>query len=236
LRELAIFRVLLAMERIDKVKEIIKRLKKLYPDPKLELEFENPFQLLVMAILAAQESDKKVNKTAKELFAELKEPHHFAVLEVDELSERIKHIRWNHHKAELIIKCCKALLELHDGKVPDNVDKLSKLPGVGRKTAHMVVGGAFKKPALITDRHFIRVANRLGLTKETKPQKVEKDIASWLPKEYWLELSLLLIEHGKHICKARNPLCEKCPLTDLCECYLTTHCKEFKTKKTKKVA
>jgi len=222
------------MEKLQKVKEIIKRLKKLYPDPKLELEFENPFQLLVMAILAAQESDKKVNKTAKELFRELREPHHFAFLEVDELAERIKHIRWHHHKAELIIKCCRALLELHDGKVPDDVEKLSKLPGVGRKTAHMVVGGAYKKPALITDRHFIRVANRLGLTKETKPEKVEKDLASWLPKEYWLELSLLLIEHGKHICKARNPLCEECPLTDLCECYILTGCKEFKTSSKKR--
>jgi len=212
------------MELIEKVKEIIKRLKKLYPNPRLELEFENPFQLLVMAILAAQESDKKVNKVAKELFKELREPHHFAVLEVEELAERIKHVRWNHHKAELIIKCCKALLELHGGKVPDDVEKLSNLPGVGRKTAHMVVGGAFKKPALITDRHFIRVANRLGLTKETKPEKVERDIASWLPKEYWLELSLLLITHGKKICKARKPLCEKCPLTDLCDCYRQNLC------------
>ncbi len=218
------------MELVEKVKEIIRRLKKLYPDPGLELEFENPFQLLVMAILAAQESDKKVNKVAKDLFRDLKEPHHFARMEVNELSQRIKHIRWNHHKAELIIKCCKLLLELHGGKVPDDVEELVKLPGVGRKTAHMVVGGAFRKPALIADRHFIRVANRLGLTSEKTPEKVEKDLAPKIPKEYWLDLSLLLIEHGKRICKARNPLCESCPLTDLCECYIRTKCEEYRTK------
>jgi len=207
------------MDLVRKVEEIIKRLRKLYPNPKLELEFENPFQLLIMAILAAQESDKKVNKTASDLFVDLKDPQHFVEIEVEELTERIKHIRWHHRKAELIIKCCSKLLELYDGKVPDDVDRLSKLPGVGRKTAHMVVGGAYRKPALIADRHFIRVANRLGLTKEQTPEKVEKDLAKKIPQKYWLELSLLLIEHGKHICKARKPLCEKCPLTDLCEYY-----------------
>ncbi len=209
------------MDLVKKVEEIIRRLKKLYPNPRLELEFENPFQLLVMAILAAQESDKKVNQTAKDLFRELKEPYHFVEIEFEELTERIKHIRWHHRKAELIIKCCKKLLELYDGKVPDDVDKLSKLPGVGRKTAHMVVGGAYKKPAIIADRHFIRVANRLGLTKEKTPEKVEKDLSKKIPQRYWLELSLLLIEHGKHICKARKPLCERCPLPDLCEYYQT---------------
>jgi endonuclease-3 len=98
----------------------------------------------------------------------------------------------------------------------------------------MVVGGAFHKPALITDRHFIRVANRLGLTKETKPEKVEKELSSKIPKKYWLKLSLLLIEHGKHICKARNPLCEKCPLTDICDCYIQTGCEEYRTKTSRK--
>ncbi len=207
------------MDLVRKVEEIIRRLRKLYPNPQLELKFENPFQLLIMAILAAQESDKKVNKTAADLFVDLKEPQHFVEIEIEDLTERIKHIRWHHRKAELIVKCCSQLLQLYDGKVPDDVDQLSKLPGVGRKTAHMVVGGAFKKPALIADRHFIRVANRLGLTKEQTPEKVEKDLAKKIPKEYWLELSLLLIEHGKHICKARKPLCDKCPLTDLCEYY-----------------
>jgi endonuclease-3 len=207
------------MDLNEKVKVIIARLKKLYPNPRLELEFENAFQLLVMAILAAQESDKKVNAVAKELFKELKHPEHFVKKSVDELATKIRHIRWNHRKAELLIRCCKALIDLYKGKVPDDVEKLTKLPGVGRKTAHMVVGGAYRKPALITDRHFIRVANRLGLTKEKTPEKVEKDLATKIPKKYWLELSLLLIEHGKHICKARNPYCEKCPLTDICEYY-----------------
>jgi endonuclease-3 len=138
------------MDIVTKVEIIIKRLKKLYPNPKLELEFENAFQLLVMAILAAQESDKKVNIVAKELFKEFKAPEDFAYKEIDEIEEKIKHIRWYHRKAELLIKCCKTLLKLHDGKIPDDVEKLNQLPGVGRKTAHMVVGGAFKKPALIS--------------------------------------------------------------------------------------
>ncbi len=209
------------MGLVEKVEIIIERLSKLYPQPRLELEFENPFQLLVMAILAAQESDKKVNRVAKELFAELKEPHHFAALEVEELAERIKHIRWNHHKAQLIVECCKKLVEIFDGRVPDEVEELLKLPGVGRKTANMVVGGAFGKPAIIAERHFVRVANRLGLTKETKPEKVERELSQKLPKEYWLKLSLLLIEHGKKVCKARKPKCEECPLTDICDYYLS---------------
>ncbi|NPB05824.1 MAG: endonuclease III [Aquificae bacterium] len=220
------------MDLVEKVEEIIRRLKKLYPEPKLELEFENSFQLLVMSIMAAQESDRKVNQTAKELFTELKEPAHFALLEVEDLARRISRVRWNYQKAEWIIKCCQSLVENYGGKVPDEVDELVKLPGVGRKTANMVVGGAFGRPAIIADRHFIRVANRLGLTKEKTPEKVEKDLASKIPPEYWLDLSLLLIEHGKKVCKAKNPLCEeKCPLTDLCECYQKTKCSEVRTKK-----
>jgi len=141
---------------------------------------------------------------------------------MEELAEKIKHIRWNRRKAELILECCKKLVELYEGEVPDEVEKLVKLPGVGRKTANMVVGGAFKKPAIKADRHFIRVANRLGLTKEKTPEKVEKDLKGKIPQKYWLELSLLLIEHGKHICKARKPLCNACSLTDLCEYYKKT--------------
>lgn len=207
------------MDISEKVETIIKRLRELYPNPKLELEFENEFQLLVMAILAAQESDKKVNKTAKRLFQKWKTPREFAVLDIETLASEIREIHWNHQKAKWIINCCRKLLELYEGRVPDDVDKLVKLPGVGRKTANMIVGGAFKKPAIIADRHFIRVANRLGLTKEKAPDKVEKDLAKKIPKKYWLELSLLLITHGKRICTAKKPKCEECPLKDICEYY-----------------
>ncbi|MEO2153707.1 MAG: endonuclease III [Aquificota bacterium] len=207
------------MDIVQKVEEIIRRLKKLYPDPKLELEYENEFQLLVMAIMAAQDSDKKINRVAKELFKTVDGPQKILELSFDGLAQKISSVRWYRQKTNKILECCKILIEEFDGKVPDDVELLVKLPGVGRKTAHMVVGGAFKKPALITDRHFIRVANRLGLTKETKPEKVEKDLAKKIPPKYWLDLSLLLINHGKNICLARKPLCEKCPLDDLCEYY-----------------
>jgi endonuclease-3 len=207
------------MDITEKVEIIINRLKKLYPNPKLELEFENEFQLLVMAILSAQESDKKVNKVAKRLFQRWKTPAEFANLDVETLAREIKEIHWNHQKAKWIINCCQKLLELYNGRVPDDVNKLVKLPGVGRKTANMVVGGAFKKPAIIADRHFIRVANRLGLTKEKTPDKVEKDLAKKIPKKYWLDLSLLLITHGKRICTAKKPKCEGCPIRDVCDYY-----------------
>jgi len=207
------------MEIVEKVEIIIGRLRELYPEPKLELEFEDEFQLLVMAILAAQDNDKKVNKVAKRLFQRWRTPHEFAFLDMETLAAEIKEIHWNRQKAKWIINCCRKLLELYDGKVPNEVEHLVKLPGVGRKTANMVVGAAFKKPAIIADRHFIRVANRLGLTKEKTPDKVEKDLAKKIPKKYWLELSLLLIAHGKNICTAKNPKCEKCPLTDICEYY-----------------
>ncbi len=219
------------MELVQKVKTVIERLSKLYPEPKLELRFSTPFELLVMAILAAQDSDKKVNETARELFVEFKTPEDFARRDPLEVAEKIKHIRWNRQKAKHLVLCCRELIRLHDGKVPDDVDKLSALPGVGRKTAHMVVGGAFGKPALITDRHFIRVANRLGLTSQTKPEKVEKELSKKIPPEYWLPLSLLLIEHGKKVCRPR-PKCEMCPLTDICDCYIETGCgDERKTKR-----
>ncbi len=224
------------MELIEKVKIVIERLSKLYPNPKLELDFENPFQLLVMAIMAAQDSDKKVNKVAKRLFAVLSDPVSMALAGADGVGEYMKEIRWGKQKAKNIAACCEKLVSDYDGKVPDDVEELTKLPGVGRKTANMVVGGAFKKPAIIADRHFIRVANRLGLTKETKPEKVEKELTSKLPPEYWLPLSLLLIEHGKKICKAQNPLCKKCPLTDVCDCYLKTRCEEYRKPTNRKKA
>ncbi|NPB06514.1 MAG: endonuclease III [Aquificae bacterium] len=204
-----------------KALEVIKRLRPLYESPKLELEFSTPFELLVMAILAAQESDKRVNEVRPALFAAFPTAREMARARQEKLEELIKSINFYRRKAKLVIECARRLVELYDGEVPKEVEKLEELPGVGRKTASMVAGCAYGTPALIVDRHVHRVSLRLGLTKEKNPDKAEEELRKIVPKRYWLEFSLLLMTHGKRICKARKPDCGSCPLTDLCDYFLS---------------
>jgi len=201
----------------EKALEVINRLERLYPDAKLELEYDNAFQLLIEAILAAQESDKKVNELRTKLFSKYKKPDDIVKAPLEELEKDISSINFYRRKAKLLKKCCEALVNDFGGEVPKSVEEMVKLPGVGRKTANMVLGGAFSLPAIIVDRHVLRVSQRIGFTKEKDPDKVEFELMDIVPKEHWTTFSFLLLNHGKNVCTAKNPRCEECPICELCD-------------------
>ncbi len=201
----------------EKVLKIIEKLKPLYPEPKLELEYDNAFELLIEAILAAQAPDKKVNAIRKDLFSKYKTPQDVVNTPLEDLEQDIRTINFYKRKAKLIKDCCRVLVDMFGGEVPRDVDSMTKLPGVGRKTANMVLGGAYSLPAIIVDRHVLRVSQRIGLTQKKDPDKVEKELMEHVPKDKWTEFSLLLMNHGKNLCTAKNPRCGDCPICDLCE-------------------
>ena len=201
----------------SKAIEIVHRLEKVYPKARLELEYESPFELLVEAILAAQESDKVVNRLRQELFKKFPDPHSIAKAPLEEIEEAIKSINFYRRKAKLLKECCEKLIELFNGEVPKSVEELIKLPGVGRKTANMVVGGGYNLPAIIVDRHVHRVTQRIGLSKQSNPDKMEMELREIVPEELWTKFSMLLLNHGKQVCKAKNPKCSECVISDLCE-------------------
>jgi endonuclease-3 len=198
---------------IDSVLEI---LLKLYPDAKAELNFSNPFELLIATILSAQCTDVQVNKTTAVLFNELKTPNDYVKLTVEELGEKIKKCGFYNTKSKNILGTCNILIEKYQGEVPDNIDDLMELPGVGRKTANVVVSNAFGTPAIAVDTHVFRVSNRIGLASSDNVLDTEKDLMENIDRKLWSKAHHLLIFHGRRICKARKPLCEKCPLTLYC--------------------
>ncbi len=201
----------------EKAERIIELLSKEYPEPKLELEFSNPFELLIAAILAAQAPDKRVNEVGRTLFKKYKSPQDILKVPIEELEEDIKSISFYRRKAKLIKECCEVLVEKFGGQIPHSVEKMTELPGIGRKTANMVIGGAFKLPAIIVDRHVMRVSQRIGLTKQKNPDKIERELMDILPEDKWTEFSLLLMNHGKGVCTAKNPACDRCVICELCE-------------------
>jgi len=200
----------------EKVAFIVKKLSELYPDARLELEYESPFQLLVEAILAAQESDKKVNELAKNLFSKYKHPSDIVSVSLDELERDISKVNFYKRKAKLLKSCCEALVDMFGGKVPETVEEMVKLPGVGRKTANMVIGGAYGHPAIIVDRHVMRVSQRIGLVSHKDPDKIEFELMEIVPKNEWTLFSFLLLNHGKNICTARAPSCSECNICEVC--------------------
>jgi len=192
-------------------------LKKTYPEVKTQLRHANPFQLLVATILSAQCTDKQVNSVTTDLFNRLKTPRDFASVSNEALEELIRPTGYFRNKAKNIKNCSKSLLEKYDGQVPQTLDELVKLPGVGRKTANVVLGSAFNIPGIVVDTHVARISKRLGLTKNNNPVKIEYDLMEIIPRENWNVFSLQLIYFGRAICKARKPLCPTCPLYDLCD-------------------
>ncbi len=192
-------------------------LKTTYPDVKTQLRNANPFELLVATILSAQCTDKQVNRVTKDLFNHLKTPQDFASASNETIEELIRSTGYFRNKAKNIKNCSKSLLEKHDGQVPQSLDELVKLPGVGRKTANVVLGSAFNIPGIVVDTHVARISKRLGLTKSNNPVKIEYDLMEIIPREEWNAFSLQLIYFGRAICKARKPVCPTCPLYDLCE-------------------
>ncbi len=201
----------------ERVLEIIERLGKEYPKPELELKFSNAFELLVAAILAAQAPDKRVNEVGKELFKKYRSPQDILSVPLEELEEDIKSISFYRRKAKLIRECCEALVKEFGGEIPKSVEEMTKLPGIGRKTANMVIGGAFNIPAIIVDRHVMRVSQRIGLTKQKNADKIERELMEVVPEDKWTPFSLLLMNHGKQVCTAKSPACDRCVICELCE-------------------
>ena len=192
-------------------------LKTTYPDVKTQLRNANPFELLVATILSAQCTDKQVNHVTKDLFNRLKTPQDFASAPNETIEELIRSTGYFRNKAKNIKNCSKSLLEKYDGQVPQSLNELVKLPGVGRKTANVVLGSAFNIPGIVVDTHVARISKRLELTKSNNPVKIEYDLMEIIPQEEWNVFSLQLIYFGRAICKARKPLCPTCPLYDLCD-------------------
>ena len=195
-----------------KVKEIIKVLSKEIPDSMIALKFSDPFELLIATILSAQCTDVKVNQVTADLFKKYRSAKDYADANMAELEEDIRPTGFYRNKAKSIQKCCQQLLARFGGKVPKSLEEMVTLPGVGRKTANVILGNAFGIPGIVVDTHVQRVSQRIGLTKNTDPVKIEFDLMEIVPKEEWTHFSNLLVWHGRRTCNARKPLCEQCPI------------------------
>jgi endonuclease-3 len=205
------------MNAENRVMKIIEILNSAYPDVKTQLNHATPFQLLAATILSAQCTDKQVNKVTETLFRMLKKPEDFVEIEQSVLENMIRSTGYYKNKAKNLKNCAGVLVEKFGGVVPDNLNDLVGLPGVGRKTANVVLGSAFGIPAIVVDTHVARISQRLDLTKNKDPVKIEFDLMKIIPREEWDGFSLRLIYFGRQYCRARNPLCADCPLYDLCE-------------------
>ena len=191
-------------------------LKTLYPDAVCALHFQNPLQLLVATILSAQCTDVRVNKVTPALFARYKAAADYATGDIAELEELIKSTGFFRNKAKNIRGCCQALVERYGGQVPRTLEDLVTLPGVGRKTANVILGNAFQTPGITVDTHVGRLSRRLGLTRQTDPVKVEFALMEIIPADEWTLFSHGMILHGRNVCFARKPRCESCALAPVC--------------------
>ena len=200
-------------KRTDKIRKILRTT---YPEVKTQLDFQTPFQLLVATILSAQCTDKQVNKVTQTLFKKLSTPQAFAKADLPLIEELIHSTGFFRNKAKNIHKCARALIEQHGGEVPGTMTALVKLPGVGRKTANVVLGAAFNIPGIVVDTHVSRISQRLELTDHKDPVKIEFDLMNQMPKQAWSDFSLHLIYFGRETCSARKPKCGQCPMAKLC--------------------
>ncbi len=198
------------------VTRILNRLEKIHPDAKLDLDFTNPLELLIALILAAQARDDLVNQVTVELFKKYRTAEDYALAPVPALEERIRKINFYRNKARSIHNCCSEIVARFGGKVPDNLDDLISLPGVGRKTANIVLGNAFEKQAIGVDTHVMRLAQRLGLTQNTNPDKIELDLTPLVPEGRRVRFCHLLQYHGRRVCLAKKPRCPQCGIRTLC--------------------
>lgn len=198
------------------IEEFFKRLRDQDPEPKTELEYKNPFTLLVAVVLSAQATDKGVNKATIPLFAKVDNPQAMIELGEEKLREAIKTIGLYKTKAKNVIGLSKALVEHHGGEVPNDREALEKLPGVGRKTANVVMNVVFGEPTMAVDTHIFRLSNRTKLAPGKSPLAVELKLLKRIPKEYMKHAHHWLILHGRYICKARTPACDRCIVADLC--------------------
>jgi endonuclease-3 len=201
----------------SRVQELQTRLRRAYPEAQCALNFTTPLELLIATILSAQCTDVRVNLVTPALFQRYRTAADYAAAEVAELERTIQTTGFYRQKARTIQSCCSVLLHQYHGEVPDTMEALVALPGVGRKTANVVLGNAFGRPeGIAVDTHVQRLAHRLGLTSATTPEKIEEDLLALVPRNDWTHFSHLLISHGRAVCKARAPACAACPVYDLC--------------------
>jgi len=200
----------------ERVRKILPILKKTYPDAKIALNFKDPLELLVATILSAQCTDVRVNMVTEELFKKYRSAKDWAKADIEQIESDIKSTGFYHNKAANIKAACTQIAGKFGGKVPDTMEELVGLSGVGRKTANVVLGGAFGKPAIACDTHVIRLSRRLGLSDKRDAVKLEFDLAEIVPEKYWTLFGNLLIFHGRNMCKARKPACESCPICRYC--------------------
>jgi endonuclease III len=199
-----------------RVAGIRRKLEALYPEPACALVHESALQLLVATILSAQCTDARVNLVTPALFARYRDARAFAEADLSELEEMVRSTGFYRNKARNIRACCEAIIQQHGGEVPRTLEELVKLPGVGRKTANVILGNAFDVPGITVDTHVGRLSRRLGLSTHTDPVKVERDLMALLPPATWTDFSHRLILHGRQVCFARKPNCEGCTLQRLC--------------------
>ncbi|HEY3176446.1 MAG TPA: endonuclease III [Candidatus Polarisedimenticolia bacterium] len=204
-----------ATER-PRVRKILTLLARQYPEPRCALRFSDPLELLVATILSAQCTDVRVNQVTKELFVKYRTAGDYATAPPGQLEADIRSTGFYRNKARAIRACCAALEKQHGGRVPRTMEDLVELPGVGRKTANLVLAEAFDIPGIVVDTHVSRLSQRLGLTSKTDPEKIEQDLVRIIPKDQWNGFSLRLILHGRAVCKARKPDCDACPLVPCC--------------------
>lgn len=205
------------MTKKERVKILQTLLDKAYPNVKCTLNYSNPLEMLIATQLSAQCTDARVNIITETLFKKYKSVEDFANADYSELCTDIKSAGFYRNKAKNIILCCQRLIDVYDGKVPDTMEDLTSLAGTGRKTANLVLGDIFGKPAVVVDTHCKRLAKRIGLTSNDDPTKVEADLKKIIPPDYQLRMCHQFVAHGRNICTSRNPKCDICPICEVCK-------------------
>ena len=207
------------------VEKIVKALEKEYPDAKCSLEYDTPLHLLIAVMLSAQSTDAMINKITPKLFSELSSAKDFADCDIKKLESLVKSSGFYHNKAKNIKAACKVICEKYDGNVPQTMEELISLPGVGRKTANVVLLNAFNIcEGIAVDTHAKRISKRLGLTDNEEPEKIEQDLLKKIPKNYWNLMNHLFVDHGRATCTSRNPKCDNCCVKTWCREFTNTHC------------
>ena len=200
----------------ERAPKILSKLAKAYPDADCELNFSNPLELIVATILSAQCTDARVNGVTPALFKKYRTAKDYAKAPAAQFEKMIRSTGFYKNKARSIMNCCAEIVSKHGGRVPEDMEALTSLAGVGRKTANLVRGYAFGQPAIICDTHVLRLSQRLGLSKNKDPNKVERDLAELVPKKNWTRFSTVLMIHGRRLCRAKHPGCPSCPIRNLC--------------------
>ena len=209
------------MRKEERVERVLNVIDEMFPDAKCELKHKNPWQLLIAVMMSAQTTDKSVNAITEHLFQKYQSVDDFANADLKEWENDIRKIGLYRNKAKNIILACRMLLEKYNGVMPSDINELTKIPGVGRKTANVVRSHIFNLPSIVVDTHVKRISKKVGFTESDDPVKIEFELMEIFPKEHWIRYNTQVIAHGRKICKARKPECEACCLRDYCDEYLS---------------